>query len=1221
MIKFTDKDLYELETGKFKRFLTKKLQTKTEYNQDTQYDTGEEAEDELEMSSVIGGDGFDFDSGDDGWGTDGGDGDAWGSGSTGLEAGDKSGVSSATDWKRQNWYETWLMSPLFIVKYVVKDITLDRPKKDEWEHILFALNKINVIAGVVAIVVMVLGLNSPFTPIIQLAVAAISFLGTSYALKVLYNKGIFAKNGEDSEEDMEAVGEAGTEAVDDPFGILGGGDDGFADAGGSFGGFDFGEVEDEEVEEEDEEEDEDTTKRLGESPIRIDDDDDFEADLLDVFAENNKYTGRVINDRLRLLQSLSKYIITNDRNFGSYKSPKERSIEYNNIAYALFKGLTTVDSRFETDEAKLTILSVKRSPLLYKMEVILPGYFKVDTLMKRISAFEDNLRAAPDDKEVSVLITFYQGRFIFKFVRFDSKTLVSLGDILRFQGDKSLKGSALEQFTDPNKGLPVLLGLQDSESPFVVDYEDDTSGAIVGGSGSGKSWLTFSVMLNFTLANSYDHVQFIIMDAKNAPFWKAFARLPHVLGYHHDINTFLDILTEVHDEFKRRQDLLGKYGAEDLKGLRKSLKRKGDYETLKKFPLLIVIMDEITATMLEYENMDDDKETFNEVRNLLGIISAKGRSAGVRLLTIGQRSIDKSLPKTLAANSSFRFGMKMDAKSDFKILFGDEVEKMKKPDTTGMGLVSTFSFREIYMIKTLTIGGKNNEQMLALIRVLAFEWLRRAKGNVDLNALPEGMQFNVAFNRPDFYRKSIEELRDGRILNEVQVSKGYEVDLLGEGSMVSQFTQIPRQPVAVNEDIKEDVVSVPKVESTKFVSENNRVVSIDDYVSNSNFVEKAGDVDDEDSLVFTDGELGLDEGNFRFGDEVTDENPVVNVPFEVDLDEDEVDNHSVSDNTKHKTFDLPDMGSINFFDNDIFSMEDEEDEVEDIAPVTETVESKLSEKEDFAVVIDRDKEDIVEKQESKIQEKSDTDFFLDDEYGSDTESLDSLFDGQEDDLGYRQTSEMSGSAVSEVSEIDWMDDMKRTDIKAFSEKDVAIRKLHLASEVSISPKNENPSEVLATDNPPISENYVADSRSSTRYTEKQNTQISQTENSIRNIEKQETQNMQKEVVLVGHESESVSVPAQPVSKQADNSSLSETKKTVSSPAQIEITHRSSGVTRNEEVQESIESYIMKYGTQVDAFTYSIPKEKLEEIYTARKIKDALNLTLIFDDGDVYTVEV
>ncbi|MFV1457570.1 hypothetical protein, partial [Bacillus mycoides] len=240
--------------------------------------------------------------------------------------------------------------------------------------------------------------------------------------------------------------------------------------------------------------------------------------------------------------------------------------------------------------------------------------------------------------------------------------------------------------------------------------------------------------------------------------------MPHVLGYHYDINTFLEVLLEVEEERKRRQELMTQYGAEDLKGLRKSLRKKGDYETMKKFPLLIVIMDEITATMLEYEERDDDKAMYMSVRNIMGTITTKGRSAGVRLLTIGQRSIDKSVPKTVMANSSFKFGMRMDAMSDFTTMFGKDVEKIKKPNMMGMGLSSTFDYSGMFMLKTLTLGGANNEQMLSLIRVVALDWLRRSSGVSDLTALPEGMNMPKTFNRNEYVAKSIQELREGRIL-------------------------------------------------------------------------------------------------------------------------------------------------------------------------------------------------------------------------------------------------------------------------------------------------------------------------------------------------------------------------------------------------------------------------------------------------------------------------
>lgn len=207
MIKFTEKGLYEIEYGKFDRFINKKLQTKTEYNQESQFSSDDiDDSGDLDISSVVSGDPFDFgDNTNDDWSFDGG-----GVG-YGVEPGDKSGVASAQDWNRGNPVKTFLMSPLFVVKYVIVDLLQEKPKKDEWEGILKALNKINVIAVVVAILVLVLGLNSPFSPVTQLVVGLLSFVGTTLTLKYVYNSGILATQEEKKDFDFDFDSSFGNE--------------------------------------------------------------------------------------------------------------------------------------------------------------------------------------------------------------------------------------------------------------------------------------------------------------------------------------------------------------------------------------------------------------------------------------------------------------------------------------------------------------------------------------------------------------------------------------------------------------------------------------------------------------------------------------------------------------------------------------------------------------------------------------------------------------------------------------------------------------------------------------------------------------------------------------------------------------------------------------------------------------------------------------------------
>ncbi|MBE7114534.1 hypothetical protein FT641_18055 [Bacillus paranthracis] len=1298
MINFSDRHLYEVEQGKYNQFLKKKLETKTEYNQNSQYSEGDEDESGFMMEDVIGGEGFSFGNDeDDGWGVGG---DGLGGGWSGSEPGDKSGVATANDWRKENFVKTWLMSPIYLVNYVFTDIIKDCPKKEEWEHILTALNKINVGSAAVAVFVMLLGLNSPFTPSVQLFVAVISFLATSYALKALYNKGIFAKEGavaESEESNLEEDDEGDSGEFD--FEALN-----FSGEGVALDD-EFGAVLTDEYEEEEEDDLNEGKYSIGASPISIQSDQEFYDSLLDVFAEGNKHRGRVINERIALLRSFSPYIITNDKNFGKYKRPKERGVEYNNISYAIFKGLVAVDSRFEKDENKLTVLDIKHSPLLYKIEVVLPSYFKADIIQRKIDAFEDMLKASTDDKEVSVLVSFYQGRFVFKFIRFDSKTLVSLGDILRFQGEASKKGTALEQFADEDKGLPVLLGLQDNESPYVIDFENNTSGTIVGGSGSGKSWLTFSLMWNFVLANSYDSVQFIVMDAKRAPFWESFARMPHVLGYHYDMETFLEVLIEVEEERKRRQELMTQYGAEDLKGLRKALRKKGDYETMKKFPLLIVIMDEITATMLEYEERDDDKEMYTSVRNIMGTITTRGRSAGVRLLTIGQRSIDKSVPKTVMATSSFKFGMKMDAPSDFKVMFGPEIEKAKKPDMLGMGIASTMDYSGNYMIKTLTLGGSNNEQMLSLIRVVALDWLRRSAGVSDLTVPPEGMNIPKAFNRDKYVAKSLQELREGKILNTMTVSKGYALDLEDEGAAsklapvgmgvhlgkddvdVPLYDNSPKgyeSKVSLEKDEissfnkDDDIQSFDSVEDEPYAS-NNGVIdggssfggsldgfpSFDEILETTDGVQKDEETNFKEMQYFTeednehdtasrtnepngldgglaDNEGNSDIGNFKFPsfEDITEEVEDVAVGnAEQDLldafggqnyEEGEICHSSHNPSEQVSGFEVKD--NVEDFPSfmDILSQSDTDNGLD-----SETPESKLSEIPEPIDVFGDDSEDEGFTLDDTVIEAVADDFSLVDaelserhsETDTETVGEELLYGSESAEKGgkinlpaekvniggkFHPSSEVLGFSVEEDADrsnledgLNLLDDVAEIERK---EKELqADKELGASNPNHLKQPIVNLSDILGVGG------NVQEQKTGKEQNKPHNGVVVQSPVPEPEV-KLEPEKTQKPVVSPEPRLE-VESGVKP--KEVE---VAAPKKEPAPVVAVKVAYDSPTITRNEEPQETVEQYIFNNGTKIDMFSYCIAKDDLHAVYPKKKIDKALNMTLIFDDGDVYVAE-
>ena len=543
------------------------------------------------------------------------------------------------------------------------------------------------------------------------------------------------------------------------------------------------EDEEEDDPDDDDEENDEIERLFPTSPISVLSDSEFDETLLKVFKDGNKYKGRDLHTRAELVKSFAPYMVSNDSKFAKWKDITPKSTEYLNIAFTIYKALVDIDNKFEIknkkDSEKLTIMSMRRTPLLYKIEIKLPAYFKANRVKLETKKFENVLKKSAEDTEVACLISSYDDLIVIKFIRFDNQGLISLGDILRYKSEDDDAKPVINSFIS-DKGIPILAGLRNNEFPYMFDLEGNTSGNIVGGSGSGKSWLTFLFMMNMLISNSPDDLQFVILDAKNATIWQQFAKTPHVLGYHTDIFKYKDFLAEIEAERSKRQQMLADLQVEDWKTLREDLRAEQNWAELKKYPTVIVVINEITYTMSEYANLDDKKEYYNSIKNSLGSLSAVVRSAGIRLLTIGQRSIDSSIPKTLMANASMKFGMKMNAQNDFGIMFGKDVDACRKPSKSGEGLMLVEGSGNIDYIKTLTPGGAKQQQIQKLIRVIALDWTRRTIGNgVDYSKVTSTMSdtFKECFNRDGFYKQSLRDLEKGFILNGLNPNHGYEVNI------------------------------------------------------------------------------------------------------------------------------------------------------------------------------------------------------------------------------------------------------------------------------------------------------------------------------------------------------------------------------------------------------------------------------------------------------------
>jgi hypothetical protein len=490
-------------------------------------------------------------------------------------------------------------------------------------------------------------------------------------------------------------------------------------------------VEDEEEEESESYEMELLAPPIPHSPLEVNQSiDDFLNDLKQIYHRNKKYEGVEIDNRKDLVLSLSDYLIANDKSFGSWNDVKERGTTYNNIMYTLylaFKNMNNKISSMTDENTRIYVNDMKENPLMYKVEIELPDYFNSAMLNSKSYVIEAHLKETDSDTDVNVVVSSYRQGYVIKLFK-PVAGLVSLGDILRYQSDslRSNEIQAYEHFMGEKMGLPIVIGLKGNEFPLVVDLAENTSAVIVGESGSGKSWGTFLVMVNLILSNSYNDLNIVILDRKKSVFWREFARLPHVLGYHTDVPDYFDILKELKEEMEYRKQILSSADKENWKGLRDVLIKQKKFDEVKAFPWLVIIMDETTNTMAEVEAIDAD--VFKSFQADLATLAQEGRSLGIKLIMIGQRAITQSIPRNNMANSSMKLFFKV-IEGDYSRGFTD-YKNLKLPQQVGQALLQDFNTTAPVLLRTLSVGGKNDDQIVNLIRTLAFEWTRRSLGNV-----------------------------------------------------------------------------------------------------------------------------------------------------------------------------------------------------------------------------------------------------------------------------------------------------------------------------------------------------------------------------------------------------------------------------------------------------------------------------------------------------------
>lgn len=489
---------------------------------------------------------------------------------------------------------------------------------------------------------------------------------------------------------------------------------------------------------------------------------EYNNNLMTAFKNSAQFRNKNIVDREDIILSMNEYILCNNPGFSQLHNIERGSITYNNINFLIYEGLRGIYSQLTyTGDYVMDVQSVVENQLYYKVEVILPKVIKLDAVVNNIGIIESKFKAYEADNDVDIGVSYYGNIYVFRIKKV-SNSIITWADAIRYY-DPIADIKTYKQFIDEDAyDFPIMVGLQNDETPIIFDLSENTNIAVAGTSGSGKSWAVFLLIYNIIIQSYPGDANFIIFDFKGDIQYEAIARLPHVVGLfnHKDRpEMYIEYLKEILAEMNRRTQLLNRLGVSKWSELRKNLKDQPD--KLREFPWLFVVMEETAAVLSALESASKRTELRDDYIRITKEIAKQCRSIGIRIIMISQRTTDKDLPRDIESECGVKFTFKL-KKADL-----DRVEMMPTgiipPKKKGTAVFKEEFLSEPIIIKSLGIGGMNDLQIQNLTRMMAFEWHLRIEDSDIENKYP---LFKLVDNRMERRRQVLQDLEEGNFFTD-----------------------------------------------------------------------------------------------------------------------------------------------------------------------------------------------------------------------------------------------------------------------------------------------------------------------------------------------------------------------------------------------------------------------------------------------------------------------
>lgn len=220
---------------------------------------------------------------------------------------------------------------------------------------------------------------------------------------------------------------------------------------------------------------------------------------------------------------------------------------------------------------------------------------------------------------------------------------------------------------------------------------DGVHGMIAGTTGSGKSELLLTLIVEMALKYDPSVINFVLVDYKGGAAFDPFYNLPHVVDIVTNLqgNAGVRTFTALRSELNRRSKLIADTNVKHIVHYR----QKGLHESREPFPFLFIIVDEFAEMVKENP----------EFKAQLDSITRLGRALGVTLITATQRPAG-AVTDQMRANMKFRICLRVETMEDSRELLRRSDAAFLPPNIPGRAYIQVGN-ENVELIQVARAGG------------------------------------------------------------------------------------------------------------------------------------------------------------------------------------------------------------------------------------------------------------------------------------------------------------------------------------------------------------------------------------------------------------------------------------------------------------------------------------------------------------------------------------